>query len=552
MTEAAAGAPAPAAPTSTTAGTGAVASDLRRLTVVSGPRRHDVVVDAELLLADVLALIFPGAQGRVALSMAGEVLPLDKTVDEAALANGSMFMATAGEAESLTGPRVTSVSASTAMSAGGRRRTGPLGLDGGVGTGRRGRGGATAKVLRGPAAGVAAGGVPSAPGSGSSRGAMVSLRPASLHPASQPGRPGPVRSPTSAPVVRPGVLAAGVMSMVLAALSVLAFNRAPGNGPGAVLIAGVLLFLCATAVAQIPGADPAARLAAPALGAAGGAVATGFVDGGAQVQMIGACSGAALVALVSRSDRGPDRLVPRVWLAFSCVLGLLALVTLVTGTPLSGVAIAALALCLLLARVLPNLVFDVDDDVLLDIPRLSATSWSPREARRTRRRGWRIDDEAVERLVIEATVEQLAALVGLTVTVLASCVILMLDQGQNPSWPVRLLLVAAATALSLTARAYRRRVDRVLLRVAAATALLALALPWLGGLREGAALATAVVVLVVGVLVAAFSAAVGNGYTSLWAARLADLAESVSLLSALPLAVWGVGLFSWFWALTSG
>ena len=252
-------------------------------------------------------------------------------------------------------------------------------------------------------------------------------------------------------------------------------------------VVAIVLVAVGMLLAQSTTAPRLLRLTAPVLGLVGGAVATGVLSEGPVVALVGACAGAALVALTGRSGAGPDRYVPRVWLTFAGGLGGLALLVLVMGLSLASVAAIGLAVVVLAARVVPDLVLDVDDDVLLDISRLSVTSWSPREARRPRRRGWRIDDEAVGDVVVAASVEQLATLVGLAV-VSAGCSAVLLGvlvtQTAVSALSVQLLLLAAAVALTLTARAYRRRSDRTLLRLAALAPALSVGLPVAASLGE--------------------------------------------------------------------
>ena len=206
--------------------------------------------------------------------------------------------------------------------------------------------------------------------------------------------------------------------MVLAALSVLAFSRTPAGSPW-VLASGLVLVVGGFSVAQLPAADRIARLVAPALGVAGGAVGLGAFTSGAHLPVIEGCAAGALVALGGRMSRGPDRHVPRVWLAFTAGVGMLTLGSVLVGAPMTAVATLALGVSTLLARVVPDLVLHVEDDVLLDIDRLSVTSWSPRAARRRRGRGGRVDDDAVGSLVAAATVGQTATLVGLAVVIVS-------------------------------------------------------------------------------------------------------------------------------------
>src|SRR6185503_4362192 len=143
------------------------------------------------------------------------------------------------------------------------------------------------------------------------------------------------------------------------------------------------------------------------------------------------------------------------------------------------------------ARVVPDLVLDVDDDVLLDISRLSVTSWSPREARRPRRRGWRIDDEAVGDVVVAASVEQLATLVGLAV-VSAGCSAVLLGV---------LVTQTAVSALSV----------QLLLRLAALAPALSVGLPIAASLGETWGVVAAAAAVVAALALVGVALALGRG-----------------------------------------
>jgi hypothetical protein len=214
------------------------------------------------------------------------------------------------------------------------------------------------------------------------------------------------------------------------------------------------------------------------------------------------------------------------------------------GLTLLAVAALALAAVVLVARVVPDLVLDVDDDVLLDISRLSVTSWSPREARRPRRRGWRIDDQAVDLVVVAASVEQLATLVGLALVSAACSAVLfgvLATQTAVSALAVQLLLLAAAVALTLTARAYRRRHDRTLLRLAALAPALAVGVSLAASLGTTWGLVVSGAAVVAALVLVGVALALGRGFRSLWASRLADLLELLALVSVLPLALWAGG-----------
>ena len=497
----------------------------RRLSVVAGARRHDVVVDGELLVAEVLSLVLPGAD-LLALTMTGAPLRLDQSVVEAGLESGSMILTTSART-SVAQPRIRSDMASRLS--GGPGSTASLAAASLAAAGSR-------SVLP-PSAASAAGPVGGHVVSRSRTRRAQRPRAAESRCARQERRR--LTAAESRRATRDGLV---LVAMVLAALSVLAFSRTPAEGSAWVLASGLGLVVGGFSIARVPATDRIARLVAPALGVAGGAVGLSAFASGAHLPVIGGCAAGALVALAVRVTTGPDRHVPRVWLAFMAGLGTLTLGSLATGASTTAGATLVLGVSTLLARVVPELVLHVDDDVLLDNDRLFVTSWSPRGARRRLKRGWRIDDDAVGSLVVAATVEPLATLVGLVIVIVGSSAVLVGEVVTGPTWSMRLVLLSAALALGLTARAHRRRRDRLLLRWAAVAPLLVAAVPWLAGLSGLAPLLVAGAGLLLGLAVASLSGAVGRGYRSLWAARLADLGELVALVSVLPLALWGAGL----------
>lgn len=506
--------------------TRAPGAGMRLLTVISGPRRYDVVVDEHLLVEEVLDLVLPGSE-LAAITMAGEPLVLDRSVVDSGLETGSMILTTSARV-AMTPPRVRSAAARLP------------GVD-------EGSGGAATWGNAGSRSVLAAAGLSGAgPTGGSSRSQLLGSLPTSPvgKRVAGRGRHG-ARRPAPADSVgasRTGLLLAAT---VFAAVAVLAFSGTRAGGSPFVLAVGLVLVVTGLSVSQVPTADRLARLVSPVLGAAGGAIGLGAYTAGPHVAVLGGCAAGSLVALGGRASEGPEHNVPRVWLAFTAAIGALTLVALAAGASMVSVAVVLLATAALLARVVPDLVLDVGDDVLLDIDRLSVTSWSPRGARRRLRRGWRIDDGSVRSLVVAATVEQLATLIGLAVVVAGSSVVLVGEVLARPTWSVRLLLLAASAALALTARAYRRRGDRLLLRWAAVAPLVTVTVTWLGTLGRPGSMLLAMVALAVALALAALSVAVGRGYRSLWAARLADVVELLALVSVLPVALWAAGLVDW-------
>ena len=509
----------------------------RTLSVVVGPRRFDVVVDEHLLVGEVLALVEPRRE-LMALTMSGESVPLDETVALAHLETGTMVL-TAPVDLDVPVPRLRRVSPEALPAAGaggtaGARSSAPVRTSSpGGSSSRRRLGYASTSVSEAEETLLPFGST-----TGHLRRAGASGGRASARSRRTRRR----RTGMPAATVRPAalVLVASLFGGLAVAASLL---TPPASSPWPQVVA-IVVVAVGVLLAQSRSAPRLVRLTAPILGVVGGAVATAELAEGPVVALVGACAGGALVALTGRSASGPDRYVPRVWLTFAGALGGLALVVLVMGLTLLAVAALALAAVVLVARVVPDLVLDVDDDVLLDISRLSVTSWSPREARRPRRRGWRIDDQAVDDVVVAASVEQLATLVGLALVSAACSAVLfgvLATQTAVSALAVQLLLLAAAVALTLTARAYRRRRDRTLLRLAALAPALAVGGSFAASLGTTWGLVVSGAAVVAALVLVGVALALGRGFRSLWASRFADLLELLALVSVLPLALWAGG-----------
>ena len=251
------------------------------------------------------------------------------------------------------------------------------------------------------------------------------------------------------------------------------------------------------------------------------------------------------MTLAARPEGPGDAPLGRVWTAYALLVGVLTLVVLLLGG--GGVAVACLVLAVvaLTPNVLPAAVVDVDDSVLLDIARLSVTSWSPRERRASARGPWRIDNTAVGGLVARATHLQSAALVGLAAMSLAGSAALGIEQWSTPSVAPTALLLCATFAPALTARSFRRGTDRALLRAAAVPPLLGAVLPWLVRVDVGAALTVAGLGALLGIGLGYAVRSSASGRPSLAAGRVADMVQSLAVLSALPLALWTAGVLDW-------
>ena len=563
-------------------------SSARPLTVAWQDRVVDVVVDENLAVGDVLALVLPPDVEREAASVGGRLVHLDQTVAQARIRAGAVVCpAPAGV---LRPGRPGGTPAHGGL---GRRSTTEAG--GPAAAGARGHGipeGAPAAWSAAQAAvgGFAgeAGAAPAtlgqtaAPGSGSSRAAMAvpisslpgrAARPraaaSSVAAAANPaGTPGRSAASTGMPAGRlrgvrgvrgvPGAAAGFAVGLgTLAAVTALLSRTTPSasivaTSSSAVhwaLGTGAGLVLSGTVLAQARRRGGLLPHLVPALGAAGGAVAAASLSALDHVAVIGAAAGATFVAISGHPGTGPDRRVPWVWTAYSTVVGALALGGLAAGAGLVPVALLLLGLLTVLPRVLPSWVIDVDDAALIDIDRLSVTSWSPRE-RRGQSGIWRVNQSDVDDLVEEARTTQTAALIGLVMLSAVACLVLVLgpglrQSGGGPHLPIALTVAAAAVAPLFSARVYLARIDRILVRAAAAPPALVLVWGTLPGMPSGAAPLVAAAVVALGIALGFLAGAVGQGYRSLSAGRAADALEGVALVAVLPLALWAAGILEW-------
>ena len=548
----------------------AASASLRPLTVLLGDDRRDVVIDENLSLGEVLILSgmpdpgVGGAEAGVAgVASGGVIYPLDQTVAQARLAAGSVLTPVRADAmarldRSMIGRRrrVTGIPAweTEARDSSGTRAMAP-----------------TAVIPTADVASVLA--AANDPGAGSSRADMAARMPsaptpglASVDARGVPGASSAGGGKASSPIGAARDLAAPLVAVVFAMLAALSAALAAAADRGVdprfgslrstdsgslpvpadtLTFAAAGLLLVAGMVAAQSRTTATVRHIAPVLGAAAGAVGAAVVADSPLVVVVAAAGGVLLVTLAARPERPGDAPLGRVWTAYALLVGVIALGVLVLGGGGVAVACFVLATVALAPNVLPAAVVDVDDTVLLDIARLSVTSWSPRERRGSSRGPWRIDNAAVGGLVARATTLQSAALVGLAALSLAGSVALGVDQWPAPATAPTALLLCAAVAPALTARSFRRASDRALLRAAALPPFVAGVLPWVGTATPGVALATTGLAVVVGIGLAYAVRSSVSGRPSLAAGRAADMVQSLAVVAALPLALWTAGVLDW-------
>lgn len=322
----------------------------------------------------------------------------------------------------------------------------------------------------------------------------------------------------------------------------------------------VALLLLSAVIATVPTrAAPSsvsgARVAvAPAFAAAGafGAVYTS-APGGLLLGLAVGGLAATIAAAVGRTgaDSEHDDLL-LAWLATAAVAATFAAAVLLLGAPERSYWALLFAVAVVVARVIPYLVVDVPDQVLLDLERLAITAWSARTRPRERRRRSVIKSDSAAGVVHRGHRLVSATAVAVAVAVAVCAPLLVLESAQGLAGTgARLLVLFGGGALALISRSYRAAMPRIALRVAGAWALGVLAVAFL--LSSGSTtIAWAVAAMALVALVVVISAlALGRGWRSLWWARTGDVAETlciVFVVAALPVAT---GLFDFVRELTS-
>lgn len=340
-----------------------------------------------------------------------------------------------------------------------------------------------------------------------------------------------------------------VGASVLSALSACLTGALSATGP---LRIGAVVVLLLTALTSAVGTTArgalrtAHALAAPALaGAAGFLLVHSPVAGGGLLALTVGSTAAAVAAAVARTgaDARLERLL-RVWLVVAGGIAVSSAAALAIGLPDSSLWVWSFFVAVVAARLLPYLVVDVSDEVLLDIDRLAVTAWSARERPRRGRRRLAVRPEGLSDLLRQGRDLLVAGAVAVAFVATGATVLLV----REPDWGieslgVHLLLLFGGTTLALTARSYRAAVPRTALRLPAGLAVTAVLVVGLqavsGGWLWWALGALAAVTL--GVVVAAVS--LGRGWRSIWWARVADVVEGLSVVlcvAAFPVAV---GLF---------
>ncbi|MGQ0631837.1 MAG: EsaB/YukD family protein [Sporichthyaceae bacterium] len=295
-----------------------------------------------------------------------------------------------------------------------------------------------------------------------------------------------------------------------------------------------------------------------------------FLRPGAQVLAPGFAAG-AVVALLPRSQPGDDllaivaagvvaaqaavvvRLVAAplvraaltVWLWLGVLAaGVGALVLLGDGEP--RLVWCVLALCAVAAaKLLPQIAVDVPDEQLLDAERMSATTWSARVFPPARK--VRIRTREVARTVESGRRLLDAGAIAAAMLAAGTAVALALDPGPGwTQWPAYATGALVGIALAACSRAYRGIGARLALRLGGLVAVLA----GVGGSFAASSpmalycAAGGALVLALPVIFAA--TALGNGWRSVWWARLGDGVDFLAVAGAFPVALLAAGAFTHF------
>jgi hypothetical protein len=318
------------------------------------------------------------------------------------------------------------------------------------------------------------------------------------------------------------------------------------SGPARVVVL-VLLLLCALVALPLGPArastSRARSAASPAFGAGAGFLASySAAPGGLLLGLAVAALAAAVFAAVARTFLDPDQdeLVV-VWLVVAGVVAVLALVMLLVGGSLVGLWSLLFGAAVVAGRLLPYTVVDVPDQALLDLDRLAVTAWSARERPRgSRRRRSMVRFDGVTALVRRGLRLVAAGTVAIAVVVATTGPLLTLAAGRDVAGISALVMVGlGAGALTLVARSFRSTLPRLALRLSATWALAFLGLDVL---REFGRTTDWLVFAVAGtlaLLVSLTAVSLGRGWRSVWWARVADLAEGLSIVlvvAAVPLA----------------
>ena len=361
----------------------------------------------------------------------------------------------------------------------------------------------------------------------------------------------PVVHPASAaPVATAPLLRWTGAGLALATVAVLApgvFRDHTTPDPLVAGLAAAALLLAGLALATDHAHSTTARLSrlvSPVLGfAAGLALPVASTPSAGRISLIAACTVATAVAGVARISGGPLDRASRAAMTALAAVGGLAVLGVLLDWPSFAVAAVVAGLVPGAVRLLPSLGFEVPDEQLVDVDRLSTTIWTAREQRRRRYRRLRIAEVDT---VFHAARETVAAgTVWGCVLAPVALAVLVATPGRSgwSSWGTVGLCAAVTIALGFQSRTVRDRLPRfALLTTSALSGLLG---TYAAGQLVGAALGFVVVcvALALAVIAVVSAVALGRGWHSTRLSRLADMLEGFAIAMSLPAAALAAGGF---------
>lgn len=349
---------------------------------------------------------------------------------------------------------------------------------------------------------------------------------------------------------------ASLVATVAAGAAVLAGWYAARAGDDVVRTVTVGLLLACGLAGSLPvGRHRRQRAAAAPAFAAAAAFAALYVPGEHLLPSIVAASGLAagvVAALARATAEDPDE-ASTVWIA----AGLTVFATCALSPLFAWDARVVWALLVFLAmmasRFAPSLAVDVPDEALLDLDRLAVTAWSARDRGSRGRRGRIVvAGDAMTRLVHRASrIVTAAAAAILVVVAVAAPLLLHTADIDLDRIGARCLVFFAGASILLAARSYRHATARGLLRLAGLAAWAALAVHLVRTTGTDHVDTFFYVVVGLGLVAVAAAVATGRGWRSIWWARRAEVAESLSGSLAFAAAVVAAGIFRRLWEITS-
>ena len=308
--------------------------------------------------------------------------------------------------------------------------------------------------------------------------------------------------------------------------------------------------------AAVAGVVPLGRYAGHrALAAPGFAAAAAFVlvwdpDPTRWPTVLGvtALVGAVAAAVARTLDRRNEEAL-RVWITVGVGVFLVTGAAALLGFPPRAPWALLLVGALLASRFVPGFAVDVPDQYLIDLDRLAVTAWSARDRPTGRRGRSMVPRAAVADVAARGT--RLVTASGVAIlAVAAMSAPLLLASADLPIDRVgaRSLVFCCGCGLLLTARSYRHRAARSLLRaagLACGVALLAAVLSTLDRSGGGATLAGVAIALAAALVVVAVAS--GRGWRSAWWSRRAEVAEGLCGSAAVASVIVATGVFRNLW-----